>query len=109
VREFFDNPGNVRVLRRLAKAGVEVVGAPFSREAKSLQGKAFVFTGELSRWTRHEAQEAVEARGARAMSNVSHMTDYVVAGANPGGKFEQARKLGIKVLSEQQFDKLLAS
>jgi DNA ligase (NAD+) len=109
VREFFDNPGNVRVLRRLAKAGVEVLGAPLSRKAQSLQGKAFVFTGELSRWTRHEAQEAVEARGGRAMSNVCRTTDYVVVGVKPGSKFTQARKLGIKVLSEQQFDKLLAS
>jgi DNA ligase (NAD+) len=72
-----------------------------------LSGKTFVFTGTLSDFTRAKAKEVVETRGGRVMSSVSRNTDYVVAGVNPGSKFTDAKELGIKIIDESAFGKLL--
>ena len=66
-------------------------------------GKTFVFTGNLEKFSRKEAQLMVEKLGARASGSVSSKTDFVVAGASAGSKLEKARKLGISILSEDEF------
>jgi len=73
------------------------------RGAGPLAGLTFVFTGGLDRVTRGRAEELVRALGGRTSSSVSAKTDFVVAGADPGSKYEKAVKLGVKVLSEQEF------
>jgi len=102
VAEFFDTERNRKVLERIREAGVEPkeVATP---EATPLEGKTFVFTGALERFTREEAERKVEALGGRATSSVSSNTDYVVAGTDPGQKLEEARELGVKVLDEAGF------
>jgi DNA ligase (NAD+) len=107
VRRFFDNPSNVRILKRLEKCGVSVQGMPALRSRSVLKDKTFVFTGTLSHYTRDEAKEVVESLGGRAASRVSRNTDYLVAGANPGSKLRAAKKSGITIIDESAFRQLL--
>ena len=74
-----------------------------------LQGLTFVLTGTLKRFTRKEAEELLVSNGARVSSSVSKKTSYVVVGENPGSKFDRARELGVKTLSEDEFIELLRS
>jgi DNA ligase (NAD+) len=74
----------------------------------SLAGKIFVFTGELVRYTRSEAGGRVKALGAEVGASVTKATDYVVAGDSAGSKLEKARKLGVKIIHEQEFEELIA-
>jgi DNA ligase (NAD+) len=104
---FFGNRENRRVVRRLLEAGVRFE-APARPAAQPLAGKTFVFTGGLERHTRPEAKALVERAGGRVAGSVSRSTDFVVVGAEPGSKFEQARRLGVKLLSEDEFERLLA-
>jgi DNA ligase (NAD+) len=107
VRQFLDSPANMRVLKRLEKSGVRIQGMPVVKSRQMLNGKTFVFTGTLSHYTRDEAKAAVEVLGGRAASSVSHNTDYLVVGANPGSKLTDAESNGIKIINEPQFEKLL--
>lgn len=104
LREWFDAPENRNFLTRLFSAGV-TVEAP-QRRGASLQGKTFVFTGTLSAMSRDEAQERVRSLGGSASSSVSEKTDYVVVGENPGSKADEARRLGVPVIGEDEFLKL---
>ena len=106
IRTFFDNQGNIAVIRRMREAGVspaveqKKVGGRFT-------GKSFVFTGALSRFTRDEARILVENEGGNAVGSVSKKTDYVVAGEEAGSKLAKARELGVTVLTEEEFMELL--
>ncbi len=106
IRTFFDNQGNIAVIRRMLEAGVtpaieqKKVGGRFT-------GKSFVFTGALSRFTRDEARILVENEGGNAVGSVSKKTDYVVAGEEAGSKLAKARELGVTVLTEEEFLQLL--
>jgi DNA ligase (NAD+) len=105
VRRFFDRRENRRIVQRLLEAGVR-----YERPEKRggpLEGQVFVFTGTLERFTRDEAEAEVKKRGGRTASSVSKKTTVVVAGENPGSKLEKARKLGIEVIDEEAFLKLL--
>jgi len=73
----------------------------------TLAGKTFVFTGELETMSRDEVEEKVRALGGNATGSVSKSTSYVVAGGNPGSKFEKAKTLGVNILSEKEFLKLI--
>lgn len=106
---FFQDTGNQGVLEKLHRGGVRAT--PLQRPAvdQSLRGKTLVFTGELQTYTRAEAKRLVEARGGRVTSSVSRSTSYVVAGADAGSKLDQARKFGVSVLTEDEFQALLSS
>ncbi len=107
VTNFFASPLNRETLERLREAGV----APEAEERRAggpLTGKTFVFTGSLSRFTRKEAEEMVEALGGRASGSVSRKTDYLVAGEEAGSKLEKAKELGVAVLSEEEFLELVS-
>jgi len=72
-------------------------------EGGDLAGLTFVLTGGLDSMTREEARQAIEARGGRVSSSVSGKTDYVVAGRDPGSKYDRAVELGVKIIGEDEF------
>ena len=97
-----------RVLDKLVAQGVVPRGAP-RRPAgpQPLEGKAFVFTGELAGLTRADAEEWVRRLGGAASSSLSRKTDYLVVGESPGSKLDRARELGVATLSEDEFRDLM--
>jgi DNA ligase (NAD+) len=106
IYRFFRQKGNLEVIERLEKAGVRFK-QPITRKKRDLEGKTFVFTGGLKSFTRDEAEKLVEDRGGKASGSVSKKTDYVVAGESAGSKQDKARELGVTVLSEEEFRKLI--
>ena len=106
---YCSEPHNREVITQLQESGVQVAPgmATGDRRDSPLAGKTFVFTGGLDRFTRDEAQRAVEAAGARVASSVSKKTSYVVMGRDPGSKLDQARTLGVTILTEQEFAALI--
>jgi DNA ligase (NAD+) len=93
------------VVHRLLEAGVEIRN-PGKREGR-LRGQTFVLTGTLASIPRREAEEMIRSQGGVASSSVSAKTDFLVAGDSPGSKLERARKLGVRVLDEEGFLKML--
>jgi len=109
VVEFLLNPHAQETIRRLAALGVEMnaIGPP--PESKGpLAGKTIVVTGTLKRFTRDEAHELITRLGGRPTSSVSKKTDFVVAGEHPGSKYDKAKQLGVPILDEVEFEKLVA-
>lgn len=70
-------------------------------------GKTFVLTGALAHFSRDEAAALIKERGGKVAGSVSKNTDYVLVGEDPGSKYDKAKELGIKILSEEQFQKML--
>ena len=108
VEEFFGQEENQKVLLRLLNAGIKVQDTPGKKGEMPLEGKTFVFTGSLDKYTRSEAEKTVESLGGRASSSVSGNTDYVVAGEGPGSKLDEAKKHGVKIIKETDFEKLIS-
>lgn len=104
---FFRQPHNLEVIRRLLEAGIHWETPEDTSKARPLEGKTFVFTGTLSSMSRDEAKEKLESLGGKVTGSVSRKTDFVVAGKDPGSKFDKARKLGVNILNEEQFLDLL--
>ena len=106
---YWSEPHNREVIAQLQESGVQVAPgmATGDRKQSPLAGKTFVFTGGLDHFTRDGAQQAVEAAGARVSSSVSKKTSYLVAGRDPGSKLDQARTLGVTILTEQEFAALI--
>ncbi len=108
ISDFFSRPENRDLPERLEELGVRTtrlehegpVGTP-------LEGLTFVFTGALNGMTRSEAEEKAANLGGRATSSVSSHTDYLVAGPGAGSKLDRARELGVEVISEEQFLKMI--
>ncbi|MGB8798935.1 MAG: NAD-dependent DNA ligase LigA [Candidatus Aquilonibacter sp.] len=107
VRLFFEQPANRGMIERLRGAGVVMAGAQRKRGAGPLATKTFVLTGTLPTLTRDEAAALIVARGGKVSGSVSGKTDYVVAGDAAGSKLAKARELGISVLDEEGFRRLL--
>jgi DNA ligase (NAD+) len=107
IREYFDEPRNLKAVKRLIKIlDVEVPAAVEGRGA--LRDKTFVLTGSLESMTREEAERKIMAAGGRVTSSVSRKTDFVVAGAEPGSKLKRAQDLGVRVLDEKGLESVLA-
>jgi DNA ligase (NAD+) len=70
-------------------------------------GKSFVFTGGLANRSREQAGDMVQQHGGKVTGSVSKKTDYVVVGTDPGSKYDKARELGVNILTESEFEKLL--
>ncbi len=112
IRDWFDDPGNEGLCRRLHEAGVRTESEKQSRGAgeeghEKFAGKQFVLTGALDGMSRDEARALIEASGGRVTSSVSKKTDFVVAGAEPGSKLDKANQLGVDVIDETEFKKML--
>ena len=90
---------------KAATSGGKSKGASF--DAQQFAGKSFCFTGTLTIYGRDQAQSLVEQRGGKAASGVTKNLDYLVAGAKAGGKLAKAKLLGVQVLTEEEFQKML--
>jgi len=106
---FFQEERNRELLKKLKDCGIQMGEKKVEkrREKTFLAGKKFIFTGALKHYSREQAKELVESSGGRAVSSVSKKVDYVVAGKDPGSKYEKAKKLGVKILSEEEFEDLI--
>jgi len=107
--QFFKEPYNLKIIMQLRECGVH-----WDEEVREIpaftcliSGKVFVLTGTLTHFKRDEAKTKIEALGGRVSGNVSRKTDFIVVGAEPGTKLNEARQLGIEVLDEEQFMALL--
>jgi DNA ligase (NAD+) len=106
---YWSEPHNREVVTQFKQTGVQIAPgrATGDRKKSPLAGKTFVFTGGLDHFTRDSVQQAIEAAGARVSSSVSKKTSYVVVGRDPGSKLDQARTLGVTILTEQEFTSLI--
>jgi DNA ligase (NAD+) len=105
--EWFDIDWHKQIIKKWEKAGVALVDAPKEKFKQTLEGLTIVVTGSLNDFTRDGASEAIVARGGKAASSVSSKTDYVVAGDSAGSKLDKATELGITIIDEAGFKKLL--
>ncbi|HEU4805288.1 MAG TPA: NAD-dependent DNA ligase LigA [Nitrobacter sp.] len=106
VVEFFAEARNVKALNDLLEE-IEVLPVAQTRKDSAVAGKTVVFTGSLERMTRDEAKASAERMGAKVSGSVSKKTDLVVAGPGAGSKLKEAEKLGVKVISEDEWLKLI--
>ncbi len=101
VARFFADRSNRRVVERLGAAGVSTVERRAAPGRGPLAGETFVLTGALDGLTRDAARDLIERAGGRVSDSVSRRTDYLVVGTGPGGKLDEARRLGVKLLDER--------
>ena len=106
LHDYFSEAHNLRRIERLA-AQVRIRDAEQPRKDSAVAGKTVVFTGTLEKMTREEAKAAAERLGAKVSGSVSKKTDYVVAGPKAGSKLAEATKLGVKVLTEDEWLNLI--
>jgi DNA ligase (NAD+) len=105
--EFFSEPANRHLIKKLNKIGVHPTAEKREVKSDKLAGKSFVFTGGLANRSREEAGELVQQHGGKVSGSVSKKTDYVVVGTDPGSKYDKAKELGVTILTESEFGKLL--
>jgi DNA ligase (NAD+) len=103
---FFHNPKNLKVLEKLKSGGVVSPVEEVEAVETPLAGKTFVLTGGLDAFTRDDARKIIERLGGRVSSSVSKKTDFVVVGKDAGSKYDDARRLGVKTLSEEEFTRM---
>lgn len=104
---WFHEKRNIEFLKKLEKVGVVISNFDHRTSNTKLSGKSFVLTGSLATMSRDEAKEKIRSLGGEISESVSPKTDYVVAGSDPGSKLEKAKRIGVKVLSENQFLELI--
>jgi DNA ligase (NAD+) len=110
VRDWFDGPEadwRNEIVRKWAAAGVRMEDEQDESTPRTLEGKTVVVTGSLADFSRDGAREAIIGRGGKSSSSVSKKTDYVVVGDSPGSKAEKAEQLGVPILDEDGFKRLL--
>lgn len=105
---YFEDPNNREEIHLLLKHGV----APKAQKKKKIEGhffdrKTFVLTGTLAHHSRDEASLLIKERGGKTSSSVSKQTDYLLLGTEPGSKYDKAKELGVKILTEEEFEKML--
>jgi DNA ligase (NAD+) len=107
ITEFFSEAANRNVIKKLHKAGVRPTAEKREVKSNKFEGKSFVFTGGLTNRSREDAGALVQQHGGKVSGSVSKKTDYVVVGTDPGSKHEKAKELGLTILDEKEFEKLV--
>ncbi len=107
ITDFFSEPANQKLIKKLREAGVRPTAEKREVKSQKFAGKSFVFTGGLANRSREEAGEIVQQHGGKVSGSVSKKTDYVVVGTDPGSKHDKAKELGVTILSEKEFEKLV--
>jgi DNA ligase (NAD+) len=107
---FFNQKENKKLIERLRDKGLNfAVHRKETRSITPLKGLTFVLTGKLQQMSRDKAKEMIESLGGITVSSVTSKTNFVIAGESPGSKLDKARKLEVKVLSEEEFLKMSES
>lgn len=107
IYDYFHNEENLLILDRALKAGIILENPYTISENLKLKGQSFVITGTLEKYSRDEAQNILKSLGAKTPNSVSKNTTYVIAGSNPGSKFDKAKELNVPILSEEEFINLV--
>ena len=106
VVEFFNQSQNIEFINKLKDAGVNCIEESTSEQGMVFQGFTFVLTGTLEKYTRSEASDIIEKLGGKTSSSVSKKTSYVLAGREAGSKLTKAEQLGIKIITEDEFEEM---
>ena len=107
IYQFFREDQTIDLINRLKEAGVNMVSLEEETTDDRFEGKTFVLTGTLEKYSREQASDIIEKLGGKTSTSVSKKTSYVLAGSDAGSKLEKAEKLGIRVISEQEFDEMI--
>jgi len=107
VVQYFLKNENIILINELKNKGLKFATEVTENSNQNLSGLSFVVTGALSKITRDEAKERIIASGGKFLSSLTKKTDYLIAGENAGSKLEKAKKLGVKIISEVEFNGLL--
>jgi DNA ligase (NAD+) len=106
--QWFSDLENVKLLEKMRESGVEILVDNEKKEVnEKIWGKTFVLTGEAGNFTRDALRDMIRRAGGSVSSSVSKNTDYVIAGENPGSKYQKAIDLGVKIISEKEFEEML--
>ena len=107
IAAFFKNEDNIKMLKRLQEAGLQMKGLPKEKKEGGLTGQTFLFTGTLNKLKRNDAEAMAEALGGKILSGVSSKLNYLIVGEDAGSKLEKAKKIAtINIISEDDFIKL---
>ena len=104
---FLKEKQNLEVIERLRSAGLNFGQDKEEKGAQILVGKQFVLTGTLKEFTRTQAKEIISKLGGRVIGSVSKKTDYVVVGEEPGSKYGKAQEIGVSIINEEEFKKII--
>jgi DNA ligase (NAD+) len=110
VLDFFDSSAGKKILQQMKQLGIRPQSERISAEKAAelpFTGKTFVLTGTLPSMTRDAASQEIQARGGHVSSSVSKKTDYVLAGSEAGSKLDKAKELGVRIIDEAEFRKML--
>ena len=107
IRHFFDQPKNRAIVSRLIEAGIEWPAVEAMQKSPDLAGRIYVITGTLEGYSRDQAASLLKARGAKVSGSVSAKTSAVIAGEKAGSKLDKAEALGIEILGQAEFEKLI--
>ncbi|HQL65761.1 MAG TPA: helix-hairpin-helix domain-containing protein, partial [bacterium] len=102
IKDFFSNSQNLQLIKKLKEAGIVLEQKKVSKKTGKLAGMKFVITGTLKNFSREEMRTELKKYGARVSDNLSKETDYLIVGENPGSKLEKAKKIGTKIISEEE-------
>lgn len=111
IHEFFHDEHNCKIVNELRGLGLKLTQdkrpSPAATGGADLTGKTLVVTGTLAKYSREEIEDLIRQLGGKATGSVSKNTDYLIAGEKAGSKLDKARQLGVKVLTEDEFDKMI--
>ncbi len=109
IHQYFQDKNHLELLNHLIKAGIKIDPLDFkiTTQKSKITGKIFLFTGSLKDFGRDQAKDLVRSKGGRVASSVGKKVDYLVAGKDPGSKFRKAKEMGVRVVDEGEFKKLI--
>lgn len=107
VYEFFNQEQTIDLIEKLKNAGVNMEAEDEGESDNRFEGKTFVLTGTLEKYTRDSASEIIEKFGGKTSGSVSKKTSYVLAGEEAGSKLTKAQNLGVTILTEAEFDEMI--
>ena len=107
IYEFFRQEQTIDLINKLKAAGVNTIILEEETSDNRFEGKTFVLTGTLEKYTRDEASDIIEKFGGKTSSSVSKKTSYVLAGQEAGSKLIKAQNLGVEIITEQQFEEMV--